>query len=416
LTVTVTELANGLRVVSDVMDTVETVSLGAWVDAGARDEDASINGISHLLEHMAFKGTKRRSAVEIVEEIEAVGGHLNAYTAREMTAYYAKVMKGDVPLACDIIADILQHSVMDPDELARERDVIVQEINQSFDTPDDIVFDYFQKTAYPKQALGRPVLGTAELVQSMDSQVLLDYMAAHYSAPNIVFAAAGNLDHDALVRLAEDAFTALPQPKNGKREKAKYVGGEFREARDVEQVHLVLGLEGIDYEVEDFHAAAIFSTILGGGMSSRLFQEVREKRGLAYSVYSYLSHYSDGGVFGVYAGTRRDEAQGLVPLVFDEIGKLCETVGDAEFARARAQIKAGIMMSRESTAARCEQLARQMMVFKRPIPVAETVAKIDAVDAESVRRVGERFLASRSTVTMLGPIADIGDFTERASA
>ena len=416
MSVTVTELSSGLRVVSDTMDTVETVSLGAWVEAGTRDEDAAVNGISHLLEHMAFKGTKRRSAVEIVEEIEAVGGHLNAYTAHEQTAYYAKVMKDDVPLACDIIADILQHSVMDANELARERDVIVQEINQSHDTPDDIVFDYFQATAFPEQALGRPVLGTAALVQGMDSGVLLNYMAAHYSAPNIIFAAAGNLDHDALVRLAEDAFTALPAPQNHPREKANYVGGEMRETRDLEQVHLLLGLEGINFEDDDFHAAAIFSTILGGSMSSRLFQEVREKRGLAYAVYSYLGHYTDGGIFGVYAGTGRDEAQGLVPLVFDEIAKLCENASDAELARARAQVKAGVMMSRESTASRCEQLARQMMVFKRPIPVAETVELIDAVDAEAVRRVGERLLAGRPTVTALGPVAEMGEFAELAFA
>ncbi|MBT7941881.1 MAG: insulinase family protein, partial [Alphaproteobacteria bacterium] len=317
MSVRVSELDSGLRVVSDSMDRVETVSLGAWVGVGTRDEDASINGISHLLEHMAFKGTQRRDAKQIAEEIENVGGHLNAYTAREQTAYYAKVLKDDAPLAVDLVADILQHSVMDGDELAREQDVIVQEINQSYDTPDDVVFDYFQETAFPDQALGRPVLGTTELVQSMTSDTLLGYMADHYSGPNIVFAAAGNIDHDRLVGLVEDAFTALPAKTNGAREAARYVGGDYQQTRDLEQAHVLIGMEGIAFTDDDFHATSVFATLLGGGMSSRLFQEVREKRGMAYAIYSYLQCYSDGGLFGVYAGTSKDEASAMAPLVFD---------------------------------------------------------------------------------------------------
>jgi len=403
VSVQVSELGNGLRVVSDVMDTVETVSVGAWVDVGTRDEAPEINGISHFLEHMAFKGTERRNALQIAEEIEAVGGHLNAYTAREYTAYFAKILKGDLALAVDIVADILQHSVMDADELAREQDVIVQEINQAYDTPDDVVFDYFQETAFPDQALGRPVLGTADLVRSMQPETLLGYMAGHYSAPNIVFTAAGNLDHDRLVKLAAGAFDALPPQTNGAREAARYVGGDFSETRELEQAHVLMGLEGIRFDDDDFYAASVFSTILGGGMSSRLFQEVREKRGLAYSIYSYLSSYTDGGLFGVYAGTGRDEVKTLVPLVFDEIEKLADSAGGDEIARARAQIKAGILMSLESTSSRCEQLARQMMVFKRPLSVEEITAKVDAVDAAALSRVAGRLLAGPRTLTTLGP-------------
>ncbi len=414
MTIQVTELPGGLRVVSDTMDTVESVSLGAWIEVGNRDEAPAINGISHLLEHMAFKGTERRSALEIAEEIEAVGGHLNAYTSREHTAYYAKILKEDLALAVDIIADILQHSVMDPDELAREQDVIVQEINQAHDTPDDVVFDFFQETAFPEQALGRPVLGTVERVRSMTPAVLRDYMADHYSAPNIVFAAAGNLDHGRFVKLAEQAFDALPAPKNGGRERAQYVGGNCREDRDLEQVHFLLGLEGVSFEDEDFHAASIFSTLLGGGMSSRLFQEVREKRGLAYSIYSYLQSYTDGGLFGVYAGTGKAEVRELVPLVFDEIVKLTQEVKDDEIARARAQVKAHILMSLESPSSRCEQLARQMMVYKRPIPIKETIAKVEAVDGDAIRRVAGRLLASRPTMTALGPVKNVGDFEKLA--
>ena len=424
MSIEVTELSNGLRIVSDFMDTVESISLGAWVEVGTRDEAAEINGMSHLLEHMAFKGTERRSAVEIVEEIEAVGGHLNAYTAREHTAYYAKILKEDLELAVDIIADILQHSVMDGDELAREKDVIVQEINQSHDTPDDVVFDFFQETAFPEQALGRPVLGSAALVKGMGRDAVLGYMRDHYSAPRIVFAAAGNFEHGRFARLVEDAFDALPKPTNGTREPARYVGGANRQPRDLEQAHVLLGMKGIAFEDDDFHAASVFSTLLGGGMSSRLFQEVREKRGLAYSIYSFLSSYTDGGLFGVYAGTGKDDVRDLVPLVLGEIGKLAAGgakggakggAEDAEIDRARAQIKASILMSLESTAARCEQLARQMIVFKRPIPIDETIAKIDAVDGAAIRRVAERLLSGPTTITALGPVPDLEELEKLAA-
>ena len=403
MTVTVTELPNGLRVVSDTMDQVETVSLGAWVEVGARDEDADINGISHLLEHMAFKGTQRRDAKAIAEEIENVGGHLNAYTTRESTAYYAKFMKEDMPLAVDIIADILQHSVMDSTELSREQDVIVQEINQSFDTPDDVVFDYFQETAFPDQALGRPVLGTADLVRAMTPDTLLGYMGKHYSATGMVFAAAGNLDHQRLVDLAEDAFDSLPEPTNGGHEQARYVGGDSHQTRDLEQAHVLVGLEGMAFDDPDFYAASVMSTVLGGGMSSRLFQEIREKRGMAYSIYAYLQCYTDGGLFGVYAGTDKSQVEELVPLIFAQIKEISGGLLDTEIARARAQIKAGILMSLESTSSRSEQLARQMVVFKKPLSIEDTIAKVEAVDEDAIKRVAERLLASPPTLTTLGP-------------
>ena len=403
MTVTVTELPNGLRVVSDTMDQVETVSLGAWVEVGTRDEGADINGISHLLEHMAFKGTQRRDAKAIAEEIENVGGHLNAYTTRESTAYYAKIMKEDMQLAVDIIADILQHSVMDSTELSREQDVIVQEINQSFDTPDDVVFDYFQETAFPDQALGRPVLGTADLVRAMTPDTLLGYIGKHYSATGMVFAAAGNLDHQRLVDLAEDAFDSLPEPTNGVHEQARYVGGDSHQTRDLEQAHVLVGLEGMAFDDPDFYAASVMSTVLGGGMSSRLFQEIREKRGMAYAIYAYLQCYTDGGLFGVYAGTDKSQVEELVPLIFAQIKEISGGLLNSEIARARAQIKAGILMSLESTSSRSEQLARQMMMFKKPLSIEDTIAKVEAVDEDAIKRVAERLLASPPTLTTLGP-------------
>ncbi len=411
----VTTLNNGLRVISDHMSTVETVSLGAWVDVGTRDESADINGISHVLEHMAFKGTKRRSAYQIAESIEAVGGHLNAYTSREHTAYYAKVLKEDTGLAVDIISDILQHSTMQPDELAREQTVIVQEIHQAHDTPDDIIFDHFQETAYPDQAMGRPVLGTAERVHAMSRETVLNYMYERYSASNMIIAAAGNIDHDKLVGMAISSFDALPGDRDFSREEASYKGGAFSETRSLEQVHLVLGFDGLSYVDPDFYAASVLSTLFGGGMSSRLFQEIREKRGLVYSIYSFLSCYTDGGMFGVYAGTGADEAPSLIPLIRDEMEKVITEVTDDEINRARAQLKASILMSLESTSTRCEQMARQLSLFGRAIPTEETVEKVEAVDNAAIRRVAARLFSGPATQAVIGPETDISTFTRLAN-
>jgi len=416
MTVEVTTLENGLRVATDPIDSVETVSVGVWVGAGTRDERPEINGVSHLLEHMAFKGTERRSAQAIAEEIEAVGGHLNAYTSREHTAYYAKILKEDLELAVDIIADILQHSTLDADELARERTVIIQEIHQSLDTPDDIVFDFFQETAFPDQPIGRPVMGSADLIRDMPRDVIKDFMGRHYGAAGMVLAASGRVDHARLVRLAGEAFGGLPAGTQNHRQSVRYVGGDRREARDLEQVHVVLGLEGVSYSDDGFYGISVLSTLLGGGMSSRLFQEAREKRGLVYTIQSFHSFYSDGGLFGIYAGTGENEVAELIPLICDELLKVCDRVGEEEVARARAQLKASLLMALESTSSRAEQLARQLMVFGRPLPVAEIIERVDAVDVETVQKVARRLLTSQPTLTTLGRLArveDYGRFTAR---
>ncbi len=405
-----TRLPSGLVVLTDPMDTVESASLGVWVEAGTRNEPAAINGVSHLLEHMAFKGTERRSARAIAEEMDAVGGHLNAYTARDHTAYFAKVLKEDTGLALDIVADILQHSTLDGEELERERTVVVQEIAQALDTPDDIVFDYFQAAAYPAQPLGRPVLGTEDLVRGMTRETVRAYMAEHYAAPSMVLAAAGRVDHDRLVEDAERAFGSLPATAAGPADRACYVGGEHREERDIEQVNLVLGFEGVGYADPDYYTASVLSTILGGGMSSRLFQEIREKRGLVYSIYSFASSYNDGGLFGIYAGTGEDEVAELVPVLCDEIVGITGKVDEAELARARAQLKASILMSLESTSSRCEMLARQMAVHGRPIPVAEIVEKVEAVTAADVVRTAKRLFSTPPTLAALGPLSRLEPF------
>lgn len=404
MSISVTTLPNGLRVCTDRVDTVQTVSLGAWVDVGTRHEPAEINGISHLLEHMAFKGTERRSAQKIAEEIENVGGMLNAYTSREHTAYYAKVLKDDAALATDIIADILQNSTFDPDELAREQAVVVQEINQAEDTPDDIIFDHWQAAAYPGQPLGRPVLGTEEIVRSLSRDTLIDFMKNRYTAPHIVLSASGNIEHDAFVDMVAQRFGDVPSHSGRTEEDATYAGGEFRENRDLEQVHVVFGFDGVRYDDPDFYAMQVLAQLLGGGMSSRLFQEIREKRGLVYAIYSFAWSYRDSGLFGIYAGTGQDEVAELVPVMSDELLKTGRAVSQEELDRARVQLKAGMLMGLESTSNRCEQLARQLLAYGRPVPVEEMECKIDAVTVADMTRLARRMVETPLTLASLGPL------------
>lgn len=411
MTVSECVLDGGVRVVSDRMEQVESVSIGIWVNAGARNEEASNNGVSHLLEHMAFKGTEGRSSLEIATEIENVGGHLNAYTSRETTVYYATVLKEDIDLALDIISDIVLNSTFDEDELDRERGVVLQEIGQANDTPDDIVFDLFQETAYPDQPLGRPILGTAEIVGAMPRQTLVDYIGAQYGGDRMVLAAAGNLDPDDLVKRAEKAFADVnashaPPPAAG-----CYRGGDLRDTRDLEQAHLVMGFEGIGFTDDDYYPLAVLSTALGGGMSSRLFQEIRENRGLVYSIYTFSSAFTDGGIFGLYAGTGEEQLAELVDAVSDELRRVADDpMEDEELARSRAQIKAGVLMSLESTSSRAERLARHLTIYDRVIPVSEMAERIDAVSAEDIRRVARRLLSSAPTVTAMGPVGGLVDY------
>jgi predicted Zn-dependent peptidase len=415
----VTRLPSGLTVVTERMDRVETVSLGAYVATGTRHELAEENGVSHFLEHMAFKGTERRSAAEIAEEIEAVGGHMNAYTAREQTAYYAKVLKEDTALAADIIGDILTHSTFEPEEVERERGVILQEIGQANDTPDDVIFDHFQEAAFPSQPMGRPVLGTERVIREMPRATLTGYMRRHYAAGSVVVAAAGALEHGQVLDLVREHFADLKPEGPPPYLPGLYEGGEFRESRDLDQVHIVLGFPSVAYGDPDYYPALLLSTLLGGGMSSRLFQEVREKRGLVYSVYSFTAPYLDGGLFGIYAGTGESEADELIPVTLEELRKVQREVTEPELSRARAQVKASLLMSLESTGSRCEQLARQLQVFGRVIPTAETVARINAVTVADVQRAAARLFRGRPTLAALGPasrVLPLAEIAERLAA
>ena len=402
MAVEVTTLANGLRVVTDTMTSVETVAMGMWVAAGTRHETAEVNGISHLLEHMAFKGTARRSAQAIAEEMDNVGGQLNAYTSRDHTAYYAKVLKEDLALAGDILSDILLNSAMDAEELAREQHVVVQEINQADDTPDDIIFDHFQAAAFPDQPLGWPVLGREAVVRAVTPQRLKDYMASNYAADNMVASASGAVDHDTFVALIERAFAALPRRAAVSEVAGRYAGGEFRQSRELEQIHVVLGFGGVAHGDPDFYNVSALSTLLGEGMSSRLFQEIREKRGLAYSVFSNTQSFSDSGVFSIYLGTGQEDVPKLVPVLRDEIRKITEAIAEDEVKRTRAQIKAGLLMSLESPGSRCAQNARQIMVYGRPLTTAEIISKVEDVNSAGITRAAQRIFSGVPTLAALG--------------
>jgi len=406
-----TTLDNGVTVLTDDMPHLESASLGVWVKAGSRSERKDEHGISHLLEHMAFKGTNSRNALQIAEAIENVGGDLNAATSIEHTGYFARVLKEDVALAADILADILQNSMFDAGELDRERNVIIQEIGAARDNPDDHVFDLFQSAAFPDQPIGRTILGTADSVRAMGAPAIRDYMDRNYVGDRMVVAAAGNVNHDQLVDIANDRFHTLKANGAPAPERARYVGGEERLVSDHEQAHIVLGFEGRAYNSDGFYAAQVLASILGGGMSSRLFQEVREKRGLCYSVYAFHWAFEDSGVFGIAAATGEDEVSELVPVVLDELRRATETITEDEVIRVRNQIRAGLLMSLESPSARAGQLARQQILWGRTIPLQETVDRINRITAERVKHVASQIFATNEvSLAGIGPVAKLPDY------
>ena len=418
MTTNLSTLTNGLRVVTHEMPHLETVSLGAWVGVGARHDPAPENGIAHFLEHMAFKGTAQRTAQDIAEEIEGVGGDLNAATSLETTAYYARVLKGDEGTALEILADILQNSSFDAEELRREKDVILQEIAASRDCPDDVVYDLAQEAAYPGQPLGRTILGTPETVTAITADGLRSYLDSRYISPIMVLSAAGGVEHGKVVQLAEDLFAGLGcvecGPANG--EKACYRGGVTASARPYEQCHVLIGFEGPAYGKPGYFASQVLSGLLGGGMSSRLFQEAREKRGLCYSVYSSVWGLSDTGVMTVHAATGPELADELLDVLSDEIRRLAEDGPCcAEVQRAKAQLKAGLMMGLESSGARAEQMARQLICHGRLIDKNELIAKVDAVEGEDVRQLLETMIRGEPTVAVVGAGARSQDHAQRAS-
>lgn len=405
MTLKTSTLSNGLRVVTDTVTEVESVAIGIWADVGTRHEDLAHNGVAHMVEHMMFNGTPTRTSQQIAEAIENVGGQVNAYTSREVTAYYIHLLKDDMPMGLEVLADILQHPTFPDRELEKERDVILQEIGMTNDTPDDIVFDYYQETAYPGQALGASILGTAEIVAAMKKDTLFDYVRRFYTPEKLVISAAGHVHHDDLAARVEKLFTDLPPDTHQTFAPARYQGGDRREERDLEQSHVVLGFQGVKRGDANYFPALLLSTILGGGMSSRLFQEVREKRGLVYAVYASHGAYHDDGQFEIYAGTGPEKLPELMPVLCDEIAKVRTTpVSAEELARAKAQIRSGILMSRESMMSRAGRQAKYMINFGKLPDIAETVRKIEAITPEDIQRAAARIFAGTPTLAALGPL------------
>jgi predicted Zn-dependent peptidase len=404
MTVEITTLANGLRVVSHQMPHVETVSLGVWVASGARHETAAENGISHLLEHMAFKGTRRRTARAIAEEIEQVGGDLNAATSLETTAYYARVLRGDEAIALDILADILQNPSYAEEDLVKEREVILQEIAGISDSPEELAFDLVQEAAFPGQPVGRAIIGTPLTVSRITPDELRAFLADRYTAPRTVVGAAGAISHDKLVRHAEALFGGMSDRPGVVGEPAHYAGGRQSLDKSFEQAHLLIGFPSPSYLDEDFYATQVFSGLLGGGMSSRLFQEVRENRGLCYAIYATAWGLRDAGMLVVHAATGGEMMTELIDTIGAELKRAArEAPSVAEVDRAKAQIKVGLLMSLESTAARVEQIARQLLLSGHIVPTTELIQRIDAVTPEATRRIAARMIEqSKPAIAVVG--------------
>lgn len=410
MTIEMTTLPSGLRVMTDTVKEVDSVALGVWVDVGTRHEDMKDNGVAHMVEHMVFKGTPTRTTTQIVEQLEDVGGNVNAYTSREVTAYHVHLLKEDMPLAIDIMSDIIQHSNMPQDEIERERGVIIQEIGMNNDAPDDLVFDHYQEVAYPGQTLGAPILGNPDIIAGMTRDIMMDYVRRFYTPKRLVVSAAGHVDHDDFVKRVTDLFTELPPDNEFDPKPAAYKGGDRREEKDLEQSHLLIGFQGIERRHGDMFAVVALATILGGGMSSRLFQEIREKRGLVYSIFSFHTTYQDDGQFAVYAGTGPEHLPELVPVVCDEILKFADSITEKELARAKAQMKANLLMGRESMMGRANQQAKHLIHFNEVLNIQEKILKIDSLTIESVARMARQIFATRPTVAALGPLGQLESY------
>ncbi len=411
MSVEITRLPNGINVVTHHMPHLETVALGIWVKAGARDERADENGIAHFLEHMAFKGTARRSARAIAEEIESAGGEINAATGMETTTYYARVLKNDWALALDILADIFTSPELDDEELERERDVILQEIAAANDQPDDLVFDLAQAASFGDHPLGRSILGTDELIGAVSRQQILDWRNRNYWGSRIVVAAAGNIDHHAFAAEAERQLGKIESGQQPQRQQPAFAPTACTAEKPLDQAHLVLTFEAPGYRDPDIYVLQVLSSILGGGMSSRLFQEVREKRGLCYSVFSFGSAYEDVGQVGVYAATSPEHSNELMSLTTDIMMSVAREVSDAEVARAKAQLKASLVMNLESASSRADQIARQFLAFGHVPAISTLVTKIEAVTPEQVRALAERLFRSKTPgFSAVGHISQLSSY------
>lgn len=401
-----TVLDNGIRVVTETIPSVRSVSLGLWANVGARDESAEENGISHFLEHMVFKGTKKRSVLEIAQSLESLGGYLNAFTNKEQTCFYARALDEHVGEAMDVISDLIQNSTFKKKELERERTVVIEELRSAADNPEDIIFDYFDKAIFPEHNLGFPIIGTEANLRRFTRDDLLAHIETHYAPSHVVVAAAGNVDHNALVRLTEKYLTQLPAERhNGNRLAAPKEIDHSTYAeyyRPINQAHICLGTLGYSIRHRDRYAFMVMNALLGEGMSSRLYQTIREKHGLAYSVYSFANMMSDAGVFGVYIGTEKKNVKNSIELIQRELSKLRTTpVTKAELDRTKSQIKGVMMLGLENMSGRMMRLGSTELYFESFTSLDEIIRRVDAVTSEELQSVANDLFRAETFSTVI---------------
>ena len=400
-------LSNGVRLLTEEMPHIVSATLGIWVENGSRYEEPAENGISHFIEHLLFKGTKKRTAAQIAEEIDAVGGVLNAFTGKEYTCYYAKVLGEDLAMATELLADIFLESVFDPEEIVRERQVVIQEISQAEDTPDDFIHDLFSLDFWKGHPLALPIFGSADTVNTFDRKAVVEFMAERYRAGRVFIAAAGKIDHDGLLKNCERLFGSIRG--DGRPDKIvppKTHASILNHEKKLEQAHLVIGGPGLDYGDPMRYTGYVLNTALGGGMSSRLFQEVREKRGRVYSIYSFTSSCIDAGYVAVYAGTNPEWVDEVIDVTLKEIGKVTrEGITKAELDRAKSQIKGNMLLGMESSDSRMNRLARNEIYFRRDVPLEELAAGIESVTNDQIVELAARcFKPDQMSMVMLGDL------------
>lgn len=415
MTYKITTLPSGLRVATESLPGAESVAVVVHVDVGARYETPEENGISHLLEHMAFKGTSTRSARDIAESFDNIGGQINAYTSMEHTVYYARVLKEHTELAVDILCDIIQYSTFEEKELAREKDVIIQEIAMNRDSPDDVIVDLFDATAFPGQPLGSSILGSEKNVSSFTRDRVKDYMDTHYTPQNMIISAAGQIDHDRFVALIQKYFRMQKHTTLPSCVKAMYKGGDKRVEKDLEQLHFAMGLPAVTIHDDRYYALQLYANILGGGMSSRLFQEVREKRGLVYDVSASFASYADCGMLSIYAGTAPERGSELSGVLCDEVVGMARSVNETELERAKNQLKASLLMTRESPQAVAMWVSRHLLVFGEYRTSQELTRRIDSITCHDIETLGAILLEGNPTIAAYGPTQGILPYEQLAA-
>ena len=399
-------LTNTIPVVTENIPSFDSIALGLWVKVGSRDETKDERGITHFIEHLLFKGTKKRTALDIAKEIDSVGGIINAFTSKEYSCFYVKVLKKDIDLGFEILSDIFLNSLFDEKELEKERMVIIEEINMIEDTPDDLIHDLFNKTFFKDNSLGFPITGEKETVFKIKRSHILDYFKKFYIPSNIIISAAGNLSHEMILKKAKNSFGKMVEmPNPNHRETPKRRSSFFFLPKNLEQIHFCLGSKGIPYQDSLRFAAYTLNAIFGGSMSSRLFQEIREKRGLAYSIYSFLSPYSDTGIFGVYGGVKKNSFLKVIELVLKEMEKFSKNgINKQELLFAKDQLKGNLLLGLESSDARMNRLAKNIIFFNKVIPIEESIKQIDAVSIEDITYLAKRFFnPDYFTMAALGP-------------